>query len=52
MPRPQMPALPHINRRARVIIAAVVAFIVLLIVGSVFVNQYTDLLWFRSVGYS
>ncbi len=47
-----MPALPHINRRARVIIAAVVAFIVLLIVGSVFVNQYTDLLWFRSVGYS
>ena len=47
-----MPALPHINRRARVIIAAVVAVIVLLIVASVFVNQYTDLLWFRSVGYS
>lgn len=47
-----MPPLPQLNRRARILIAVVIVFIVLLILGSVFVGQYTDLLWFRSVGYS
>jgi hypothetical protein len=52
VPRPQMPSLPGLNRRARIIIAVIVALILFLIIASVFVNQYTDLLWFRSVGYS
>ena len=52
VPRPQMPPLPPLNRRVRIVIALVVAFIVLLILASVFVGQYTNLLWFRSVGYS
>jgi hypothetical protein len=47
-----MPQLPALNRRARVIGAVVVLIIILLIVASVFVGQYTSLLWFRSVGYS
>jgi uncharacterized membrane protein (UPF0182 family) len=50
--RPQMPQLPQLNRRARILIGIVIALIVLLILWSVFVGQYTDLLWFRSVGYS
>jgi uncharacterized protein len=52
VPRPQMPELPHLGGRGRLIIAAVAAVVVFLIVASVFVGQYTDLLWFRSVGYS
>ncbi|HEX3825567.1 MAG TPA: UPF0182 family protein, partial [Mycobacteriales bacterium] len=52
VPRPPMPQLPALNRRARVIGAVVVLIIILLIVASVFVGQYTSLLWFRSVGYS
>jgi uncharacterized membrane protein (UPF0182 family) len=52
VPRPQMPQLPTLNRRARVLVVVVVAVIVLLILGSVFVGQYTNLLWFRSVQYS
>jgi uncharacterized protein len=52
VPRPQMPPLPSLNRRAKILITVVVAVIVLLILISVFVGQYTDLLWFRSVGHS
>jgi uncharacterized protein len=52
VPRPQMPPLPPFNRRVKTVIALVVAFVVLLILASVFVGQYTNLLWFRSVGYS
>ena len=51
-PRPQVPQLPKLNRRGRILLAAVAALIVFIIAGSVFVSQYTDLLWFRSVGYS
>jgi uncharacterized protein len=46
-----MPQFPKFNRRARIIGVVVVALIVLLILWSVFVGQYTNLLWFRSVGY-
>jgi uncharacterized protein len=52
VPRPQMPPIPQLNRRAKILIAVIVALIVLLILASVFVGQYTNLLWFRSVGYS
>ena len=52
VPRPQMPSLPKVGRRLRVAVLIVVALVVLLILWSVFVSQYTDLLWFRSVGYS
>jgi uncharacterized protein len=52
VPRPQMPDLPHLGGRGRLVIAAVAVVVVFLIVASVFVGQYTDLLWFRSVGYS
>jgi uncharacterized membrane protein (UPF0182 family) len=44
-----MPQFPSMNRRARVVIAVVVLVIIFLIVASVLVGQYTDLLWFRSV---
>jgi uncharacterized membrane protein (UPF0182 family) len=47
-----MPSLPKVGRRLRVAVLIVVALVVLLILWSVFVSQYTDLLWFRSVGYS
>ncbi len=47
-----VPQLPTLSRRVRVLIAAVVVVIVALILLSVFVSQYTSLLWFRSVGYS
>jgi uncharacterized membrane protein (UPF0182 family) len=52
VPRPQLPEFPKLSRRAKVGIAVVGALIVLFIVGNVYVKQYTDLLWFRSVGYS
>ncbi|HTW21371.1 MAG TPA: UPF0182 family protein [Mycobacteriales bacterium] len=52
VPRPQMPSLPRVTRRARWIAVVIVAIIVLLIALSVFVDQYTNLLWFRSVGYT
>jgi uncharacterized protein len=51
VPRPQMPQVPQLSRRVRTVLAVVVALIVLLILWSVFVGQYTNLLWFRSVGY-
>jgi uncharacterized membrane protein (UPF0182 family) len=46
------PQLPHISARIRIAVAVVIALIVLLILWAVFAGQYTDLLWFRSVGYS
>jgi uncharacterized membrane protein (UPF0182 family) len=49
VPVPQLPAL---SRRVRVVFAAVVVVIIAIIVLSVFVSQYTNLLWFRSVHYS
>jgi uncharacterized membrane protein (UPF0182 family) len=52
VPRPQLPQLPPLSRRIRVIAAIVVVLIVAVILWSVFVTQYTNLLWFRSVGYS
>jgi uncharacterized membrane protein (UPF0182 family) len=49
---PQLPPLPQISRRVRIILSVVGALIVLAILFSVFVNQYTELLWFDSVHYS
>ena len=36
--------------RARAAVAAVIALVVLVVVGAVYVNVYTDWLWFHSVG--
>jgi uncharacterized membrane protein (UPF0182 family) len=47
-----VPQLPPLSRRVRVLLVAVVAVIIAIILLSVFVSQYTNLLWFRSVGYS
>jgi hypothetical protein len=52
VPRPQVPDFPKLGRRARIVIGVIASLIILLIVWGVFVSQYTDLLWFRSVGYS
>jgi hypothetical protein len=52
VPRPQVPEFPKLGRRGRIAIGAVVGVIVLIIIANVVVSQYTDLLWFRSVGYS
>jgi hypothetical protein len=52
MPRPNLPQLPPFNRRVQIVVAAVVALIVAFILWSVFVGEYTDLLWFRSIGFS
>ena len=49
VPNPRMPRVPY---RARWVVPAIVALILLIIVVSVYVSLYTDLLWFRSVGYS
>jgi uncharacterized membrane protein (UPF0182 family) len=46
---PRMPQLPGRSRRWLILAAALVALIV---VVSVYVSLWTDLLWFRSVGYS
>jgi hypothetical protein len=48
----QRPQLPPITRRVQIAAIAVAAVIVILVLWSVFVGQYTTLLWFRSVGYS
>ncbi|HWC35371.1 MAG TPA: UPF0182 family protein [Mycobacteriales bacterium] len=50
--RPPRPQLPPITTRIRIGVAAVVTLIVLFVLWNVFVSQYTDLLWFRSVGLS
>jgi uncharacterized membrane protein (UPF0182 family) len=44
--------LPRLPSRGRLILGIVVAIIVLLVLIGVYVSLYTDLLWFRSVGYS
>jgi uncharacterized membrane protein (UPF0182 family) len=49
MPRPK---LPPVTRRVQIAVAAVVVLLVLFLLWSVFASQFTDLLWFRSVGYS
>ncbi len=49
LPRPQLPPL---NRRVQIAAVAVAVLVVLFILWSVFASEFTDLLWFRSVGYS
>ena len=44
--------VPRLQGRARVFAWVAFAVIVLIIAVSVYVSLYTDLLWFRSVGYS
>jgi len=44
--------LPRLPSRGRLIVGIVVGIIVLLILIGVYVSLYTDLLWFRSVGFS
>ncbi|MDQ1696596.1 MAG: uncharacterized protein QOJ03_1949, partial [Frankiaceae bacterium] len=46
------PRLPHLGGRGRLAVPLVAALVLLIIVAAVFVSIYTDLLWFRSVGYS
>ena len=48
---PRRPVAPP-RRRGRVLLPTVVVLVVLLIAFSIFTSFYTDLLWFRSVGYS
>ncbi|MGN6473252.1 MAG: UPF0182 family membrane protein [Mycobacteriales bacterium] len=50
--RPPRPQFPPITKRVRIVAAAVVALVVLVVLWSVFVSQYTNLLWFRSIGFS
>ena len=40
------------DRRRRVLVPTLVTLALLLFLGSIFMNVYTDRLWFRSVGYS
>jgi uncharacterized membrane protein (UPF0182 family) len=44
--------MPPITRRIQIAIAAAVLLIVLLVLWAVFASVYTDLLWFRSIGFS
>jgi uncharacterized membrane protein (UPF0182 family) len=44
--------MPHLHGRARITAWVAVALVVLIAVASVYVTLYTDLLWFRSVGFS
>ncbi len=44
--------MPPINARVRIGIVVVAALIVLFVLWAVFASVYTDLLWFRSVGFS
>ena len=48
---PRRPVAPP-RRRGRVLLPTVVVLVVLLIAFSIFTSIYTDLLWFRSVGYA
>ena len=49
VPTARMPRLPG---RARVVGPAVIGIVLFVIAAAVYVSVYTDLLWFRSVGYS
>jgi uncharacterized membrane protein (UPF0182 family) len=51
-PRPPRPQVPAITARARLGIAAAALIVLLFIFWAVFASVYTDLLWFRSVGFS
>ncbi|MBV9291569.1 MAG: UPF0182 family protein, partial [Frankiales bacterium] len=44
--------VPRLSRRARLVLPIVVAVVLLIVLISVFDSVYTDLLWFRSVGFS
>jgi uncharacterized membrane protein (UPF0182 family) len=46
------PRLPPLSRRGRRVLLALAGVVVLVILAAMFVSVYTDLLWFRSVGYS
>jgi uncharacterized membrane protein (UPF0182 family) len=49
VPNVQLPRLPG---RGKIALAVIVALVVLFILFGVYVSLYTDLLWFRSVGFS
>lgn len=44
--------MPPINARVRIALAVVGILVVLFLLWAVFAAQYTDLLWFRSIGFS
>jgi uncharacterized protein len=44
--------VPQFRGRARITVWLVLALIALIVVVSVYVALYTDLLWYRSVGFS
>ena len=44
-------ARPPVDRRRRVLVPTLVTLAILLFLGSVFTNIWTDRLWFRSIGY-
>ena len=48
---PRRPVAPP-RRRGRTLLPTVAVLVVLLIAFSIFTGFYTDLLWFRSVGYA
>ncbi|HVT65718.1 MAG TPA: UPF0182 family protein [Mycobacteriales bacterium] len=51
-PRPPRPQMPAITGRIRIAAAAAALIVLLFILWAVFASIYTDLLWFRSVGFS
>ncbi|MBV9290999.1 MAG: hypothetical protein JO222_01010, partial [Frankiales bacterium] len=48
----RIPRVPRLNRRSRLVLPIVVAVVLLIVLISVYDSVYTDLLWFRSVGFS
>jgi len=49
---PEQPAPPAPERRRRVLVPTLVTVALLIFLGSIFTNIYTDRLWFSSVGYT
>ncbi len=49
---PDQPVQPAPERRRRVLVPTLVTVAVLIFLGSIFTNIYTDRLWFSSVGYT
>jgi uncharacterized membrane protein (UPF0182 family) len=49
--RPVPPRGPAFDRRRRVLVPTLITLAVLLFLGSIFTNVWTDRLWYRSVGY-
>ncbi|MDQ6649594.1 MAG: UPF0182 family protein [Actinomycetota bacterium] len=46
------PTLPHLGRRQRLLIPVAVLLVVALVILGSLIGLYTDLLWFRSVGFA